>query len=142
MKFPSDDSDGQSSGGRRTLKLIAAGLGMLVITGLIPIFAPALMQGALAIPTVVILIAVTIALVVNIVPDPPQQAAAAASEKRKREMAGADIYSLIDRLVDDLNDDELAYLRKRLEGREQEHDHELSHSLEALLDERSETRQR
>ncbi|NWG18468.1 MAG: hypothetical protein HXY41_17735 [Chloroflexi bacterium] len=44
------------------------------------------------------------------------QRGALESQKRKRQ--GVDMYTLIDRLVDDLDDDEAAHLRRRLDDRE------------------------
>jgi FtsZ-interacting cell division protein ZipA len=66
------------------------------------------------------------------------------SEKRKRFAEGQDMYSLIDRMVDELDDDELDYLHRRLEEREQKPKHELAESLDDLLtwreDDRSDRR--
>lgn len=59
------------------------------------------------------------------------------SGKRKRDL---DMYSLIDRMVDDLDEDELAYLRRRLDtAKSSEHD-QLTDSLDELLDQRAEAR--
>jgi hypothetical protein len=59
-------------------------------------------------------------------------------EKRKRGLEGLDMYSLIDRMVDDLDEDELDYLRGRLEEREHGPKHELAESLDELLVQRQE----
>ena len=62
---------------------------------------------------------------------------AAARNKAKRGLDGADMYSLIDRMVDDLDDDEATYLRRRLDDRERglKRD-ETKNALDDLLDER------
>jgi hypothetical protein len=60
-----------------------------------------------------------------------------APEKRKR---SADAYSLIDRLVEELDDDELAYLRSRLDAREHRLSDDVATSMEELLESRSENR--
>ena len=59
-------------------------------------------------------------------------------EKRKRRLEGLGMYSMIDRLVKELDGDEIVYLRRQLAEHEHGEDRELSHSLETLLDERSE----
>lgn len=61
--------------------------------------------------------------------------------KSKRGADGLDMYSMIDRMVDDLDDDEAAYLQRRLDEREGKTKHDLTASLEALLDQRAEDRQ-
>lgn len=122
----------------RPLKLILTGLMIIVFIGLIQTFVPSLLSGLVAVPTLMVIVLVAIALFVSILfgaqtKDFP--------EKRKRRPEGLDMYSMIDRLVDELDGDELIYLRRRLEEHEQGQDRELNHSLETLLDERSEERQ-
>lgn len=56
--------------------------------------------------------------------------------KEKRRLHGADMYTLIDRLVDDLDEDEAAYLRRRLDEREAG----LRIDLQSLLDQRESDR--
>jgi hypothetical protein len=114
------------------------GLMIIVFIGLIQTFVPSLLSGLVAVPTLMVIVLVAIALIVSIlfgaqIKDSPQ--------KRKRRLEGLDMYSMIDRLVDELDGDELVYLRRRLEEHEQGKDHELSRSLETLLDERSQERQ-
>lgn len=125
----------QSLGDRPLFKFMIAGLIPLVILVLLAIFVPSLTQGIILAPVSMILILLTIGLLANATRTPD------ATEKRKRELENVDMYSMIDRLVGDLDDDELAHLRRRLEEREQGRDPKLSQSLEALLDKRSETRQ-
>ncbi len=116
---------------------ILTGLMIIVFIGLIQTFLPGLLSGFVAVPTFVVLIVVAIALIVSILfgaksKDSP--------EKRKRGLEDLDMYSMIDRLVDELDGDELVYLRRRLQEHEQGEDRELRYSLETLLDERSEER--
>jgi hypothetical protein len=129
---------GETSMTTKTTRLLIAGLGLALLAALIPVLAPGLMTGALAIPTMMTIVVVTIILLMSIISGAREKDA---PEKRKRGLEGQDFHSVIDRLVDELDEDELAYLRKRLEEREQGRRPELTHSLEALLDERSETQQ-
>ncbi len=59
----------------------------------------------------------------------------AGKSKPKRE--GEDMYTLIDRLVDDLDDDERAYLQKRLDENHTVKNDDLAESVERLLERRS-----
>lgn len=58
-------------------------------------------------------------------------------QKRKRGLDGLDMYSLIDRMVDDLDDDELDYLQQRLAQKA----HHLPEQMADLLEQREEARQ-
>ena len=58
-------------------------------------------------------------------------------QKRKRGLNGLDMYSLIDRMVDDLDKDERAYLQQRLAQTE----NTLPEQMVDLLDQRTEERQ-
>ncbi|MCB9456341.1 MAG: hypothetical protein H6671_10185 [Anaerolineaceae bacterium] len=63
--------------------------------------------------------------------------------KAKHGLDGADMYTLIDRMVDDLDDDEAAYLRRRLDDRERGlQRQETEQSLADLLDQREADRYR
>lgn len=132
------DSVRKSLNENRPLKLMLTGFMIIVFIGLIQTFVPSLLSGLVAVPTLMVIVLVAIALIVSILFGAQAQDA---PEKRKRGLEGLDMYSMIDRLVDDLDGDELVYLRRRLEEHEQGKDRELSHSLETLLDERSEERQ-
>ena len=137
MRFlRNSDSGGQSLGDSRTFKVMMAGLIPLLLIVLLTAFVPTLTQGILAVPTSMILLLLTIALMVNALSITRSKDV---SEKRKRELENVDMYSMIDRLVDDLDEDEIEYLRRRLEGRGD--NRQLAKSLETLLDERSEARQ-
>ena len=61
------------------------------------------------------------------------------AEKRKRGLDGLDMYSLIDRLVEDLDDNELSYLRRRIEDRETG-PQPLPEAMETLLKQRTDDR--
>ncbi len=63
-------------------------------------------------------------------------------EKRKRGFGGQDMYVLIDRMVENLDADELDYLRSRLEQVKHEAKQEAAESLDELLLEREEARQK
>ena len=63
-------------------------------------------------------------------------------EKVKPKREGMDMYTLIDRLVDDLDDDEASYLQRRLDDRERGFRGELAESAEDLLLRRAEDRQK
>lgn len=93
-------------------RLLAVTLVYAALIGLIPILAPRLMTGALAIPTITIIVTLTVLLLVTIVKDSQRNAA---QEKRKRDEETLDPYEQIDRMVDALDADELTYLRERME---------------------------
>lgn len=61
-------------------------------------------------------------------------------QKAKRGLAGLDMYSVIDRLVADLDDDEAAYLRRRLDERDEKAKDELTLSLDEVLEQRAQER--
>ncbi|MCA9904352.1 MAG: hypothetical protein KC547_10880 [Anaerolineae bacterium] len=64
----------------------------------------------------------------------------AAPEKSKRSLGDLDVYSLINRLVDDLNEDELAYLERKLDERRRYTDDRLTEDIGLLLEQRDEER--
>lgn len=63
-------------------------------------------------------------------------------EKAKRKREGMDMYTLIDRMVDDLDDDEAAYLQRRLDARESSVRDDLAESAEDLFNRRDEDRRK
>ena len=63
-------------------------------------------------------------------------------DKVKPKREGMDMYTLIDRLVDDLDDDEASYLQRRLDDREHGYRDDLAESAEDLLIRRAEDRQK
>lgn len=67
--------------------------------------------------------------------------AASAPAKRKREFDGEDMYTLMDRMVDELDEDEAAYLRRRLDDRDRHQEREdTKASIADLLDDREQNR--
>ncbi len=65
----------------RSQRLILAAIALVVGVGLIPVVAPALMQGALAIPTLMVVAVLTIIILLSVLSTAPE---AAEPEKRKR----------------------------------------------------------
>ena len=61
--------------------------------------------------------------------------------KGKRGLEGLDMYSVIDRLVDDLDGDEAAYLQRRLDEREAKKKDDLTVSLDEVLNQRAQDKQ-
>ncbi len=86
--------------------------------------------------SIIVITAIVGMLVVTLSPRNRQQSA----EKPKRE--GMDMYELIDRMVDDLDDDEAAYLQRRLDDRESGLRGDLADSAEDLLSRRAEDRKK
>ncbi|MBC8171447.1 MAG: hypothetical protein H7X77_07230 [Anaerolineae bacterium] len=62
------------------------------------------------------------------------------TEKQKRVLAGMDMYSLIDRMVQELDEDEIAYLQNQLDQRSGAQKQDLQASLGDLLNQRAEKR--
>lgn len=90
-----------------------------------------------------LVVTIVLALVFALIRQTRQQAlaeSAAADEKPKRFAPGQDMYTLIDRMVDDLDEDERAYLRRRLDEQEQASEDDLVQSMAELLDKRAELR--
>jgi hypothetical protein len=128
--FPS--TSGRSSDIRRRFAaVVALGITVAFLIGMI-LF---MFGGGASLGFVIILIATIVAatLLAPIVVFSQRKA----PEKRKRNL---DAYSLIDRLVEELDDDELAYLRRRLEARESALPDDVAASMEELLERRSEDR--
>jgi hypothetical protein len=90
-------------------------------------------------PIITIVVALTIAMIVIAIIARSVRTDQAIG-KRKRGLEGQDMYSLIDRLVDDLDEDELDYLHRRLDDRETGAKREVAGSLGELLDQREENR--
>jgi hypothetical protein len=63
------------------------------------------------------------------------------TQKQKRAAEGMDMYSLIDRMVSELDEDELTYLRRKLEN-QPESQQNFSTSINELLNQRTERRLR
>lgn len=82
-----------------------------------------------SIPVIALIVLICVVITAITVLSLSQQPAA----KRKRE---TDMYTLIDRMVDDLDDEELNYLRRRLAQRALDDEKRLPEELNATLDRR------
>ncbi|MCL4247776.1 MAG: hypothetical protein KJ065_06485 [Anaerolineae bacterium] len=120
----------------RASLLITIGLVAAVYVAFIMLFGgtstPLLLPGLLAIGIVIAGGAMLINMVAR------QQTAPA---KDKRSFSDLDMYSLINRLVDDLDEDELAYLERKLDERRRYTDNRLTEDIGLLLEHRDEERQ-
>ncbi|MEZ4671784.1 MAG: hypothetical protein R3E39_28095 [Anaerolineae bacterium] len=133
--IPDRESTTESANGRRSTKLTIVGLLGMLALGVILLFAGGLAAGVAGAAAVIIaVIALAVTLMSGNVLRPETSA-----EKRKRGLNGLDMYTLIDRMVDDLDEEELAYLRRRLEQKDNKED--LPHTVADLLDYREEERQ-
>lgn len=108
--------------------LIAMVLGFsVVVFGRAPIMMAAVMLPLIAIVALAV-------MMLNM------RAVQAGPAKEKRRPQGADMYTLIDRMVDDLDEDEAAYLRRRLDQREAGLQTDLPTDMQDLLDRRESDR--
>ncbi|MCB9454036.1 MAG: hypothetical protein H6672_21595 [Anaerolineaceae bacterium] len=137
---PSSDDDFDAK--RRTKIMLALGLGVLALGGFVLMF---LMEsGALFTPVLFIIIGVIVLLAILApmiaLAQQNQRKQTAEATKAKRGLDGTDMYSLIDRMVDDLDEDEAAYLRRRLDDRERGLKRDATKdALADLLDERDDS---
>jgi hypothetical protein len=132
--FSDDDANRQPPMSRRTAKWVAISVILAVLFAMLPSLG--LFGGIWAIPGLTIMITLTVFVIMRIAKSSQQDKAL---QKRKRGLEGQDMYSLIDRLVDDLDEDELDYLRRRLEDREPV-EPGVADSLGELLDQREDAR--
>lgn len=114
--FPSPDND--PSGRQKMLAWITIAIGMVMLVGFGVFYAT--VRGGLTAPMVVtmaiaLIMGITVPLIAMNANKRRQQQAAT---KAKRGLDGTDMYTLIDRMVDDLDDDEAAYARQRLDDHE------------------------
>ncbi len=133
-----DDSAPSSSPRLRALKLLAMGVASAFAIGIAILVDPSLgnMRAVgLIVAVPILLIAVSVVWLLL------SRLTSTSTAKGKRGLDGLDMYSMIDRMVDDLDDDEAAYLQRRLNEREGKAKHDLTASLEELLDQRAEERQ-
>src|ERR1700741_1069365 len=98
MGFLRRNSDVQPPNNNRSLKLMLAGMSLIAFLAIIATLAPALMTSIFATPIMIITVLLAIALFLNILSRAETKNTA---EKRKRALDGLDMYSMIDRLVDD-----------------------------------------
>ncbi|MCB9454037.1 MAG: hypothetical protein H6672_21600 [Anaerolineaceae bacterium] len=106
--------------------IIAIGLAVLVAFGVFY----ATVRGGLTAPMVITIAIALIAAITTpmIAIYANRQRQGATATKAKRGLDGLDMYSVMDRMVDDLDDDEAAYLRQRLD------DHQLGLNPADLFD--------
>ncbi len=134
-------SSGDESDARQRLKIVAViALGVLALAGFVMMFA--VRSGTMTTPILFIVIGIAVLFVI-LVPliafsnENQRKRDTAARSKAKRGLDSADMYSLIDRMVDEMDDDEATYLRRCLDDRERglKRD-ETKNALDDLLDER------
>lgn len=116
------------------LKVLFATLAMLVAGGIAIIFD----AGLARMPVILFFFVVAILAVVGSVA--VLVATRMSQPKTKRGLEGLDLYSVIDRLVDDIDDDEAAYLQRKLDERKAKNRDDLTVSLDELLDQRAQNR--
>ena len=113
---------------------LAVIIGLALITGSVPgIENSSLAKIVIAIAITPLLAVLMMTIVGRLAPQPKQSV--------KRDLEGLDMYTVIDRLVEDLDEDEVAYLQRRLEEREFKAKNELTETVADLLDQRADQRQ-
>ena len=113
---------------------LAVIIGLALITGSVPgIENSSLAKIVIAIAITPLLAVLMMTIVGRLAPQPKQGV--------KRDLEGLDMYTVIDRLVEDLDEDEVAYLQRRLEEREFKAKNELTETVADLLDQRADQRQ-
>ena len=117
-------------GRRRIIWFSAALLSMVV--GLFLVFTRGFMPGRSLVVIAVVMLVAAIAGLIALAYGLSRPRAE--KTKPKREL---DMYSVMDRMVDDLDDDELAYLQHKLDERRHVKNDDLAQSIESLLDRRS-----
>ncbi len=118
----------------RSVRLLSVGLAIIFSVGVAMLLIP----DAGDTPLLAGVIAFALALIGGSVVLMLTQRTTAA--KGKRGLEGLDIYSVMDRLVDDLDDDEAAYLQRRLDQRELKAKNDLTDTVDELLDQRESER--
>ncbi len=121
--------------------MLVVGLGTLTAIGLMfMLVAPA---SASSTPWLLITVMVILLLMVPLVLliSRSTRDEAQSKAKGKRGLEGLDMYSVIDRMVDDLDSDEAAYLQRRLDEREAKQKDDLTVSLDEVLNQRAQDRQ-
>ncbi|MBE0689469.1 MAG: MnhB domain-containing protein, partial [Anaerolineae bacterium] len=135
MIIPPDDETTRARTRLRASIMVAIGLVAAIGVAVIMFFGgastPVLLPGLLAVGIVI----AGGAILINMV------AKQTAPEKDKRGLGDLDMYSLINRLVADLDDTELAYLDRKLDERRQRLDDGLTEDIGMLLEQRQEARQ-
>ncbi len=131
---------GDDNSGSRTMIIISLVLGLLMFAGLGAMFLFRAGGGIslnfsgmpmIVIAVLIVLIAVVFG-VLTVVRQNQQE-----SEKSKRLPDGMDMYSMIDRMVEDLDEDEVVYLRRRIKAARSG---KTAEDLGTLLDKREDAR--
>ena len=132
--FQDDDSEEYASERTRRRKMIAVAAAIAVCLSVLISSEPNLLRSSSQIPIVLVISFLSSAIMGTLVGRRRPRSV----EKRKRGLEDGDMYTLIDRMVDDLDEDEFDYLRRRLEDREHGTKARLAESLDDLLTQRSE----
>lgn len=98
----------------RSQRLLALGVVFLIGLGLIPVLLPRLLVGALALPTILVLLTTGLFLLVRFIQVAQVETSAG---KHKRVRDERDVLDAIDQLIDSLDDEQIRYLSDRLEQR-------------------------
>jgi hypothetical protein len=134
----SPPDDGQPWDARKRARALTGGVvGLLVALGLVlMIMLTGRSSATMVMPAVVAITIVVIggALILKML------STNAAQDKGKRGLEGMDIYSLINRLVDDVDEEELAYLERKIDERKRHPDRTLTEDIGDLLDQRDQDR--
>jgi hypothetical protein len=135
---PPSNSDDDPQRQKRALAAVMLGL---VITMLLGVSLLVIRAGGTAFPIIAVGVGAILVLLMGVMlaANFPSQASPQVA-KRKRGLDGLDMYSLIDRLVDDLDEDEMAYLQRRLDERESGSPDRLPEVIDDLLSQRTEDR--
>lgn len=135
---PPSDSGNDPRTQKRALVGVVLGLVIMMLLGMSLL---AIRAGGTAFPIIAVAVGIILVLFVGIMLAATVFSQASSQvAKRKRGLDGLDMYSLIDRLVDDLDEDEMAYLQRRLDERDSSSPDELSGAVEGLLNQRTEDR--
>jgi len=135
---PPSNSDDDPQSRKRTLVGVLLGLVIMMLLGVSLL---AIRAGGTAFPIIAVAVGIILVLFVGVmVAVSVFSQASSQVAKRKRGLDGLDMYSLIDRLVDDLDDDEMAYLLRRLDERDSRLPDELPEAVASLLNQRTEDR--
>jgi hypothetical protein len=128
--------NGEPPDRRRAAKMTLVGLFTAIGVILLLVFTRGLMPPLALISVVIIMVVLATAALVMLL----NGSSRAEKDKRKRRLDGQDIYTIMDRLVDDLDDDELAYLQKRIDERQTTTKDDLAQSVEDVLERRAQNR--
>ncbi len=132
------EAEGMSPERRRRIKLVFIGVIFAALLGVLPGVAPRIFAGTTAFPVMMFAFFASLAVASVFA---GSRRSSEPGEKRKRGLDGEDMYTLIDRMVDELDEDEVDYLYRRLDQREHGSKNDVAESLGELLDQREEYRE-